>query len=145
MPSAKSGTACTLVPPSAPDAAKEADVADPGAVDVAKAAQQASGTGKYGSTPVKPFKPGGSEASGGSGASDDGASDNKKKTGWIEVALVGDDGKPVPGEAYSITLPDGTVATGTLGADGTARVEGFNPGNCQITFPNLDQEAWEPA
>jgi hypothetical protein len=142
VPSARSGTACTLVPPTAPDTAKDADVADPGAVDEAKAAQQASGTGKYGSPPVKPFKPGGS---GGSGASGDDSGDAEKKTGWIEVALVDGNGKPVPGEAYSVTLPDGSVAAGTLGADGTARVEGFDPGSCQVTFPNLDGKSWKSA
>jgi type VI secretion system secreted protein VgrG len=131
VPSAKSGTPCSLVAPAAPDDAQAADVADPGAVDEAKAAQQASATGKYGSTPVKPFKP---------GTGDDG----KPKTGWIEIAMVDESGAVVTGEAYSITLPDGTVATGTLDAKGVARVEGFDPGSCQITFPNLDQEAWEP-
>ena len=44
-----------------------------------------------------------------------------------------------------ITLPDGTVAEGTLDEKGFARVDGIDPGACQITFPNLDKEAWNPA
>ena len=44
-----------------------------------------------------------------------------------------------------ITLPDGTVAQGTLDNNGFARVDGIDPGSCQITFPNLDTEAWERA
>jgi hypothetical protein len=45
--------------------------------------------------------------------------------------------------AYRITLPDGSVAEGTLDENGFARVEGIVPGTCQITFPSLDKEAWE--
>jgi len=37
------------------------------------------------------------------------------KKSWIEIELVDEDGKPVPGEAYRITLPDGTtIDEGTL-------------------------------
>ena len=35
------------------------------------------------------------------------------------------------------------LSTGTLDGDGFARVEGFDPGECMVTFPNLDKEAWE--
>ena len=50
-----------------------------------------------------------------------------------------------PGEPYSITLPDGsTVADGTLDEKGRARVDNIDPGTCKVTFPNLDEEAWQP-
>ena len=65
------------------------------------------------------------------------------KTSWVELELVDEAGKPVPGEAYEVELPDGKIATGTTGADGTARISGFDPGTCKIRFPNLDKEAWE--
>jgi type VI secretion system secreted protein VgrG len=51
----------------------------------------------------------------------------------------------VPGEPYSITLPDSTVASGTLDNKGFARIEGIDPGMCQITFPQRDTEAWKKA
>ncbi|NVN91639.1 MAG: type VI secretion system tip protein VgrG [Desulfuromonadales bacterium] len=71
---------------------------------------------------------------------------NKDKKSWIEIELVDEDGKPVPGEVYKVTLPDGeTVATGTLDEKGIARIEGIDPGNCKITFPNLDKDAWAKA
>jgi type VI secretion system secreted protein VgrG len=71
---------------------------------------------------------------------------NKDKKSWIEIELVDEDGKPVPGEAYKVTLPDGeTVATGTLDEKGFARIEGIDPGTCKITFPNLDKDSWAKA
>ncbi|MCG2747201.1 MAG: type VI secretion system tip protein VgrG [Desulfobulbaceae bacterium] len=71
---------------------------------------------------------------------------NKDKKSWIEIELVDEDGKPAPGEAYKVTLPDGeTVATGTLDEKGFARIDGIDPGNCKITFPNLDKDSWAKA
>ena len=56
----------------------------------------------------------------------------------------GEDDKPVTGMTYRITLPDGeTVAEGTLNEKGFCRVDGIEPGSCKITFPLLDQDAWE--
>jgi hypothetical protein len=66
------------------------------------------------------------------------------KASWISIELLGDDGKPVPGEAYQITVPDGTVVQGSLDDKGRAKVSGFDPGTCKITFPNLDKDAWAP-
>ncbi|MCP4647082.1 MAG: hypothetical protein GY852_05000 [bacterium] len=63
---------------------------------------------------------------------------------WIEIELLGEDDKPITGEKYVVTLPDGkTVASGTTGSKGTAKVPGIDPGKCKVTFPNLDKEAWE--
>jgi len=72
-------------------------------------------------------------------------SDEEKKS-WIEIELVDEDDNPIPGERYKVTLPDGkTVAEGTLDENGFARVDGIDPGNCKITFPSLDKDAWEKA
>jgi hypothetical protein len=64
---------------------------------------------------------------------------------WIEIELIGMDDKPIPGEKYRITLPNGSFVEGKLDDQGCARVEGFRRGACQITFPDLDGEAWEDA
>jgi hypothetical protein len=143
MPSPKSGTACTLVAPAEPDEALDADKADPGEVEKIKAEQQQLGKGKYGKQPVKPFK-----AGQGSGAGDNQSDDasDKKKTHWVEIELKTDSGDPVTGEPYIITLPDGTVAAGTLDEKGLARIEGLpDAGSCQATFPKRDKTAWKPA
>jgi type VI secretion system secreted protein VgrG len=71
--------------------------------------------------------------------------ENKDKKHWIEIELLDEAGKPVAGEPYQVTLPDGTtVADGTLDEKGWARVDNIDPGTCKVTFPNLDKEAWEP-
>ena len=68
-----------------------------------------------------------------------------KKKSWIEVKLEDEKGNPVPGERYRVTLPDGeTIAEGTTDDKGVGRVSGIDPGNCKITFPELDKDAWNP-
>jgi hypothetical protein len=64
------------------------------------------------------------------------------KTSWVEIELLDDHGKPVPGEQYLITLPDGTDVEGTLDSNGRARVDGIDPGTCKITFPTIDKRCW---
>lgn len=139
----KSGKAGSLVAPVAPKEAVEADKADPGEVEKVKAKQVKAKSGKYGAPKVKAFKPPESGGGGGGGGSD--SEEEKKKTSWIEIEMVGEDKKPIAGERYRITLPDGSVAEGTLDEKGLARVEGFEPGSCKVTFPDLDQDAWEDA
>jgi hypothetical protein len=65
------------------------------------------------------------------------------KKSWIAIELVDEDGKPVPGEDYKITLPDGTAIEGTLDAKGRDRIKGIDPGKCKITFPNRDKDTWD--
>ncbi|KAF0812069.1 hypothetical protein IGB42_03346 [Andreprevotia sp. IGB-42] len=63
---------------------------------------------------------------------------------WIEIQLLGEDDKPIPGEKYEITLSNGLVLSGYLNAEGLARVDGLDPDTCQISFPELDKDAWSP-
>jgi hypothetical protein len=62
---------------------------------------------------------------------------------WIEIELVDNSGQPVPNERYKLTLPDGSVKWGRLDGQGKARVERLQPGNCQVTFPDRDQQVWD--
>ena len=121
----KSGNAGSPVSPAAPDKAEDADIADPGKMAEIKAEQIEKKEGKYGSTPVKPHKP------------------DEEKTSWIEIEMVDEEDEPGPGEKYKITLPDDSVAQGTLDDKGFARIEGIDSGTCKITFPELDKDAWE--
>jgi type VI secretion system secreted protein VgrG len=71
--------------------------------------------------------------------------EDKNKKSWIKIKMVDEEGKPVPGVRYRITTPEGRVKSGSLNKDGKAHVKGFDPGSCKVTFPELDQEAWEDA
>lgn len=62
---------------------------------------------------------------------------------WIEIELLDESGAPVPSEPYQIELPDGTMTEGCTDDRGRARVDGIDPGNCKISFPNLDQRSWK--
>jgi len=65
------------------------------------------------------------------------------KAGWVEIVLVDDEGQPAAGEHYRVRLPDGSVAEGLLGFDGILRLEGIDPGDCEVSFPELDAASWE--
>jgi hypothetical protein len=64
---------------------------------------------------------------------------------WIEIRLVGEDGAPVSGERYRIVTPDGRHHQGVLDDRGAARVHAERSGLCQVTFPDLDEQAWQLA
>jgi uncharacterized Zn-binding protein involved in type VI secretion len=64
---------------------------------------------------------------------------------WLEVELIGEDGQGVVGERYVIAPPTGAPITGFLDEDGRARLDGLVAGTCQISFPDLDSEAWQSA
>jgi len=134
---AKSGKPVTAVEPTDPAEAFEADDAKPGEVAKVKAKQIETKTGKYGSQKVPAHKQQDPEA-----VSDE-KDEEKEKKSWIEIELVGEDDMPIAGEKYEIETPDGTKATGTLNKDGFARVEGFSAGECKVSFPKLDKDAWE--
>ncbi|MFC1782179.1 type VI secretion system Vgr family protein [Planctomycetota bacterium] len=119
------------VAPVAPDEAQEADTADPGEVAEIKAQQKKTESGKYGSVPIIPYKPPETEE------------EKAKKTSWIKIEMVDEENEFVAGIRYKIILPDKSVAEGTLDGKGFAQVKGIVPGTCQISFPDLDKDAWE--
>jgi len=124
--SPEAGTEVTLVPPTAPADAVEADNAVAGQVE--EVTREAQEKPKPTFKPVKLKDP------------------EEKKLTWIEIEMVDEEGKGVPGVSYEVELPDGSVAGGTLDGNGFARVEGFEEGgDCKISFPRLDKEAWEEA
>ncbi len=66
------------------------------------------------------------------------------KKHWIVIEMVDAEGKPVAGEDYKITLPDGSIVEGSLDEKGRDRISGIDPGTCKVTFPNLDKDSWQP-
>src|ERR1700689_3266689 len=64
---------------------------------------------------------------------------SQDKKHWVEIALVDQEGNPVSGESYEITVPGGSKITGLLNSKGTARVNGVYPGTCKVRFPDLEK------
>jgi hypothetical protein len=64
---------------------------------------------------------------------------------WIEVQLIDEADEPIAGVAYRIELSDHSVRTGTTNGAGVLRYENIPGGTCKLTFPGLDEEAWEAA
>ena len=69
--------------------------------------------------------------------------EKKQEKIWVEIVLVDLDGKPMPGVRYRLKLPGGEVKEGTLNSYGQAGFYQLEPGSCSVTFPDLDEEAWE--
>jgi hypothetical protein len=63
---------------------------------------------------------------------------------WIEIELVGDDGEPIVGERYRVVTHEGRILEGRLGDAGRVRIEGIDAATCNVGFPDLDGDAWEP-
>ncbi|MFP2913050.1 carboxypeptidase regulatory-like domain-containing protein [Pyxidicoccus sp. 3LFB2] len=61
---------------------------------------------------------------------------------WLAIELKDAEGRPVPHARYVVTLTDGSTREGTLNKHGHARVDGVIPGQCQVTFPELDGNNW---
>lgn len=61
---------------------------------------------------------------------------------FLYVRLIDAQGNPRPNEAYEVTLPDGSIRSGTLDDQGNARLEGLVPGRCLWRFPNLHPDEW---
>ena len=137
---ALSGTPGNLVSPISPTAPAVADDGKPGDKGAMSRSGQSSAAGSGA---------GGGAAGAGSSSNapwhDPNNPSNKDKKNWIEIELLDKDNKPVPGEPYRVTLPDGqTVAEGTLDDKGVARVDGIDPGSCKVTFPQRDKRSWKP-
>lgn len=67
----------------------------------------------------------------------------KVKKDWIEIILVDMEGNPVPSVRYRITPPGGAPVEGRLNEHGQAGLYQIEAGNCKVTFPDLDTEAWD--
>lgn len=70
-----------------------------------------------------------------------GQNSQSKKT-WIEFKLVDQDGDPVRGARYRLKITDGSVREGSLDDSGIVRVNGLDPGTCEISFLDYDRTEW---
>ena len=63
---------------------------------------------------------------------------------WIEVRLVDQDGRPIPGERFELRLPDQSLHGGRLDRQGSVRFEAIVAGQASIAFPGIEAEEWTP-
>jgi hypothetical protein len=70
---------------------------------------------------------------------------SSKVRSWIEIELLDESDRPVPGVRFRAVLADGSVREGTLNAQGLARLDDVEPGTCDLSFPDLDGREWEAA
>jgi type VI secretion system secreted protein VgrG len=145
--------------PEAPRSAKEADRAEPGAMEappppkttapgpsVQAAALRAAA--KHGAPFCEKCAEAARAAALARGATPDeaeqaaqeaglaGAAAEETKT-WVEFELVYEDGTPLHDEEYRIELPDGSLKRGQFDSSGRVRFDDIEPGNCTISLPKL--------
>lgn len=63
---------------------------------------------------------------------------------WIEIELIDENDKPVPGTKFKVKFANGVERVGTLDQNGWARVEGIPKEPCEVSFPEIDDAAWKP-
>lgn len=133
MASPKSIKSASVVAPAEPQAAQAAITADPGQVSSTSSQAIQSSPGSWANTTLDapPANPQGKK--------------DPAKTSWIEVQLVDENGKGIAGQAFVVTAPDGCDYSGTTDEKGVGRVDGIDPGSSDVTFPDLDKDAWVPA
>ena len=131
----KDGNPGAVLTPVVPKAVIEAGNAESGEVSQSAAHQSERHPGSLAYTPAPAFRP----------TSPEQAAQENREISWIEIKLIGEDDKPLPSQAYKVTLPDDSICEGTLDHEGFARIEGFPPGSCTISFPDLDEDAWKDA
>jgi hypothetical protein len=68
---------------------------------------------------------------------------DREKPSWLAFDLVDDDGKPMAGEPFTVTLPNGQQVHGKLDAKGAVRIEGIDPGTCKVSFEERDKDGWK--
>jgi len=67
-------------------------------------------------------------------------------TTWIDIKLVGEDDEPIPNVRFQVFRPDNTLlGQGRLDHNGYGGFERIDDGAYEVCFPDLDEDAWEPA
>jgi uncharacterized Zn-binding protein involved in type VI secretion len=81
-------------------------------------------------------KPGAAAA----GGRDDASKLGEAKSVFIEVLLKDKGGFGVANTVFQLETPDGQIIRSVTDGNGLGRVEGIQPGNHKITFPDLPQD-----
>jgi type VI secretion system secreted protein VgrG len=141
--SAKSGSPGSAGAPKPPEAPKEALTKDGTAPSSAPARSPGPETSSAPAASAPAPAP--SATSAATAAAAEEAKEAEKEADWLEIALKTSDGKPIAGERYTVKLPDGSTLAGFTDDEGKAKVEDVPKGQAQVSFPDLDKDAWKPA
>ena len=68
---------------------------------------------------------------------------DREKPSWLAFDLADDDGTPMRGEPFTVTLPNGQQLIGALDSKGAVRIEGIDAGTCKVSFPERDKDGWK--
>ncbi len=77
------------------------------------------------------------------GARDAASSLTDAKTTWIEILMKDRGGFGVANTKFKLETADGKIIHGVTDGNGLGRVEGIQPGNHKITFPDLPQDGFK--
>ena len=93
--------------------------------------------------PTHPLPPTGTPSAASKVARPADSEKTNEKLHYIEIELKDEDNLPVPGEYFEVITPEGTSATGTTDEKGFARIDGIQPGQATVRFPNRDKSVVE--
>lgn len=68
---------------------------------------------------------------------------DREKPSWVAIELADEAGRPMAGEPFAVTLPNGQEVSGILDPKGAVRIEGIDPGSCKVSFPERDKDGWK--
>jgi hypothetical protein len=94
--------------------------------------------GETGSGNSKP-----SSAIAAAGGKDDASKLDEAKSTWIEIQMNDKGGFGVANTKFRLETADGKVIHGVTDGNGLGRVEGIQPGNHKITFPDLPPDGFK--
>lgn len=81
----------------------------------------------------------GESGGGGGGGSGEGSEAESLEREPLVIELLDEEGIPVANQLYQIELPDGSIKKGLLDSEGKATILGIEPGDCKVTFPDVNE------
>lgn len=78
-----------------------------------------------------------------SSSKDKGSTADSTKTSWIEIQMNDRGGFGVANTRFRLETAAGKIIQGVTDGNGLARVEGIDPGNYKVTFPDLPPDGWK--
>lgn len=68
--------------------------------------------------------------------------DPDEQAGWISFRVLNQDGDPLAGVRYELTLPDGNTVSGQTDDSGAVYLADVAPGECELSLPDLPDDSW---